>query len=99
MSARSEAGRGQQRPRRRRSVELHSLRVEAPNAVSGFVLVQRLGSRCTLEGSDEGGWVVAGSANGDLADVLDTIRQWLHDEAIAEVSVHIGDHSHRMTRD
>jgi hypothetical protein len=97
MSARSQAGREQQRPRR--SVELHSLRVEAPNAVSGFVLVQRLGSRCTLEGSEEVGWVVAGSANGDLADVLDTIRQWLHDEAISEVTVHIGDHSHRMTRD
>jgi hypothetical protein len=99
MSARSQAGREQQRPRRRRSVELHSLRVEAPNAVSGFILVQRLGSRCRLEGSEEVGWVVAGSAHGDLADVLDTIRQWRHDEAIADVTVHIGDHSHRMTRD
>jgi hypothetical protein len=98
----SSTARREEQPTRHRegaSVDLHSLRVEAPKAASGFMLVQRLRSRCTLEGSEEAGWVVAGSADADLADALDTIRQWLHDEAIAQVTIHVGDHTHRMTRE
>jgi hypothetical protein len=75
-----------------------SLRVEVPDAASGFMLVQRLGKRCILDGSQTEGWTVAASANGDLTHVLATIQQWLHDESIDEVTVHLGERTHSMTR-
>jgi hypothetical protein len=31
--------------------------------------------------------------------VLATIQQRLHEEGTDEVTVHVGDHTHRMTRD
>ena len=77
----------------------HSLRVEVPTAISGFTLVQRLGHGFALDGSEEGGCLVAGSADGDLPDVLATIQQWMHDEATDQVTVHVGDHTHSMMRD
>ena len=77
----------------------HSLRVEVPTAASGFMLVQRLGNGFALGGSADEGWFVAGSADGDLPNLLATIQQWLHDEGRAEVTVHVGNHTHRMTRD
>lgn len=77
----------------------HSLRVEVPTAISGFILVQRLGNGFALDGSDEEGWLVAGSADGDLPNLLATIQQWLHEEGTDEVTVHVGDHTHSMMRD
>jgi len=89
-------------PTRRRQAapaDPHSLRVEVPNAASGFMLVQRLGKRCALEGSGEAGWVVTGPADSDLADTLATIQRWLRDELIDQVTVHVGDHTHSMARE
>jgi hypothetical protein len=77
----------------------HSLRIEVPTATGGFMLVQRLRHGFELEGTDETGWLVSGSADGDLPNVLATIQQRLHEEGTDEVTVHVGDHTHRMTRD
>jgi hypothetical protein len=77
----------------------HSLRIEVPDAATGLALVRRLGHRCTLSGSDAQGWIVSGSANGNLPDDLAIVQEWLHDEAIDHVTVHLGDHTHSMIRD
>jgi hypothetical protein len=79
--------------------ENSSLRVEVPSAASGFMLVKRLGSGCSLDGSDVEGWVVLGTTNGDLPHALAEIQRWLRDESIDQVTVHLGDHTHSMTRD
>ena len=76
----------------------HSLRIEVPDAIRGFTLVQRLGVHCALHGSEAEGWIVAGSATRDLPRVLATIQQWLEDETIDHVTVHLGNHAHNMTR-
>ena len=73
----------------------HELRVEVPDALSGFMLVQRL-ARGEVSGSETEGWLVRSSADGDLPHILTTIQQWLHDEAIDHVTIHIGDHTHTM---
>jgi hypothetical protein len=77
----------------------HGLRVEVPNALSGLMLVEQLGSACSLDGSDSEGWVVSGSANGNLSSTLATIHRWLDEEAIDRVTIHLGAHTHSMTRD
>jgi hypothetical protein len=102
MAEMNTAAREHTQPMRRREATPaahHGLRVEVPNAASGFMLVQRLNYGCALEGSEESGWVIAGPADGDLANTLATIQQWLRDEAIDQVTVHVGDHTHSMTRD
>jgi len=76
----------------------HSLRIEVPDAASGFMLVHRLGEGCALSGSDARGWIVAGSADGNLPQTLAAVQQWLNDEAIDRVTIHVGDHTHSMTR-
>ena len=73
------------------------IRIEAPDAFSGFALVQRLGERCALTGSELDGWIVSGSPTRSLESVLSTIQQWLEDHAIDRVTVHLGDRSHTMT--
>lgn len=77
---------------------VHRLRVEVPNAASGAMLVQRLGKPCALAGSETEGWAVTGPANGTLPGMLATIQQWLHDAAIDRVAIHVGEHSHSMSR-
>ena len=72
------------------------LRIEVPDGLRGFVLVQRL-AQAEVSGSEVDGWIVTGSVNGDLPQVLTTIQQWLHDEAIDHVTIHIGDHVHTMS--
>jgi hypothetical protein len=79
--------------------ENSSLRVEAPNAASGFMLVKALGSSYRLDGSDVEGWIVSGTTNGNLPHALAEIQRWLRDELIDQVTVHLGDHTHSMTRD
>lgn len=79
-------------------VGAQTIRIEVPDAASGFMLVQRLGHRCTLAGSETDGWVVAGPANGDLPHMLAAVQQWLRDEAIDHVAVCLGDHTHTMSR-
>jgi hypothetical protein len=75
-----------------------TLRIDVPDAVRGFRLVQRLGKHCALTGSESEGWTVVGSANRDLSRILTAIQSWLEDETIDHVTVHVGDHSHSMTR-
>lgn len=75
------------------------LRVDVPDAASGVMLAERLGHGCGLAGSESEGWVVAGRPNGDLPNILAEIQRWLRDEAIDRVTVHVGEHSHSMSRD
>jgi len=72
------------------------LRIEVPDALSGFMLIKRL-AHAEVSGSEVEGWIVTGSANGDLPHILTTIQQWLHDEAIDQVTIYIGDHAHTMS--
>ena len=75
------------------------LRVEVPTAAGGLMLVERLGHGFALAGSEEDGWLVAGSADGDLPAALATIQRWLHDEATDQVTVHVGEHTHHMKQE
>jgi hypothetical protein len=45
------------------------------------------------------GWIVSGTTNGNLPHALAEIQRWLRDELIDQVTVHLGDHMHSMTRD
>jgi len=72
------------------------LLIEVPDALRGFMLARRLVHAEVLESEVEG-WIVSGSVDGDLPHVLTTIQQWLHDEAIDQVTIHIGDHAHTMS--
>jgi hypothetical protein len=74
------------------------LRVEVPDALRGVGLEQRLAGS-ELTGSDPEGWAVVGTTDGNLADVLGTIRQWLRDEAIEHTVVHVGGRPRTLMRD
>ena len=74
------------------------LRVEVPDAQRGIELEQRL-SGSELTGSDPEGWTVVGTADGNLPQVLGTIRQWLRDAAIEHAVVHVGGRPRTLMRD
>jgi hypothetical protein len=74
------------------------LRVQVPDAERGVELEQRL-SGSELTGSDPEGWAVVGTADGNLPEVLGTIRQWLRDEAIEHTVVHLGGRPRTLMRD
>jgi hypothetical protein len=77
--------------------ERRDLRVAAPDALRGFVLVHRLAGS-ELTGSDGDGYAVVGTINGNIARVLTTVREWLRDEQIEETVVHVGDRAYTMGR-
>jgi hypothetical protein len=81
----------------RPELERRDLRVAAPDALRGFMLVQRLAG-AELTASDGDGYVVVGSVNGDIAHALATIQEWLRDEEIEHTVVHVGDHAYTMQR-
>jgi hypothetical protein len=74
------------------------LRVQVPDAQRGVELEQRL-SGSELTGSDPEGWAVVGTADGNLPEVLGTIRQWLRDEALEHTVVHVGGRRRTLMRD
>jgi hypothetical protein len=74
------------------------LRVAVPDEPRGSSLVRRLdGSELT--GSTEDGWAVVASVDGDFAEALTCVQQWLRDESIDQTVVHLGDRLHSMTRE
>ena len=74
------------------------LRVEVPDERRGSSLVRRL-DESELTGSTEDGWVVVASVNGDFREALTCVQQWLRDESIDQIVVHLGDRAHSMTRE
>jgi hypothetical protein len=74
------------------------LRVEVPDEPRGSSLVRRL-DKSELTGSNEDGWVVVASVNGDFPQALTCVQQWLGDESIDQIVVHLGDRAHTMTRE
>ena len=74
------------------------IRVEVPDARRGRTLVERI-DLSQLARMTPDGWAVIGSADGDLAQVLAAIQQWLRDEDIEQTAVYLGDRPHTMTRD
>jgi hypothetical protein len=74
------------------------IRIEVPDAHRGVGLEQRL-SGSELTGSDPDGWTVVGTADGNLAEALGTIREWLRDEAIEHTVVHVGGRPRTLLRD
>jgi len=76
----------------------NDLRVGVPDAARGRSLVARL-AHSELTGSDESGWMVVTSVNGDLPGALTVVREWLGTEGIEHTPVHIGDRTLTMTRE
>ncbi len=72
------------------------IRIEAPDALLGFLLLQRLPQVNAHVQTHRGGWAVeiepGAEAPDDLfAALLDTVRQWLRDEQLPRTTAHIGD--------
>ena len=72
------------------------IRIEAPDALLGFLLLQRLPQVEAHVQSEGSGWAVAIDPRGEepedlFADLLGTVRQWLRDEQLSRTTAHVGD--------
>jgi hypothetical protein len=74
--------------------------VDAPSALKGFLLAQQLPRhRCRTAQDAEGNWHVSVPLPDPeaLPALLDSVRQWLQREQIAETQVHVGEEAFRLT--
>ena len=71
------------------------IRIETPDALSGFLLVQKLESLgAEVRGAGDGRWEVrlpGERAEPRLEDVLAAVQRWLDEERIESTVVHAGD--------
>lgn len=73
------------------------IRIEAPDALLGFLLLQRLPQVDAHVGNQDGRWAVeikpgAEEPHDLFETLLDTVRQWLRDEQLAQTTAHVGEH-------
>ena len=73
-----------------------SIRIEAPDALLGFLLLQRLPQLDAHVQTDGGSWAVEIEPGGEdaddlFSDLLDTVRQWLRDEQLPQTTAHVGE--------
>jgi hypothetical protein len=71
------------------------IRIEAPDALLGFLLLQRLPQVNAHVQTRGGRWAVEiepGAEGPDdlFAALLDTVRQWLRDEQLPGTTAHVG---------
>jgi hypothetical protein len=76
------------------------IRIEAPDPLHGFLLLQRLPTvEASVERAGEG-WAVEISTEekaDDLADaLLETVRAWLRDERLPATTMHVGGRRRRV---
>jgi hypothetical protein len=72
------------------------IRIDAPDALLGFLLLQRLPQVDAHVGTHDGRWAVEiepGPEEPDdlFAALLDTVRQWLRDEQLTRTTAHVGE--------
>jgi hypothetical protein len=72
------------------------IRIEAPDALLGFLLLQRLPQVDAHVGTHGGRWAVEiepGAEEPDdlFATLLGTVRQWLRDEQLPQTTAHVGE--------
>jgi hypothetical protein len=80
------------------------IRIEAPDALLGFLLLQRLPQVEAEVHPDGTAWSVeitpAERDPADLVDdLLETVRHWLRDEQIEETTVYVGGRALTVSRD
>jgi len=74
------------------------IRIDAPSALLGFLLALRLqGHEARVVESGEGRWSVELPPNAPREWVLDRVQNWLDDEALGQVVVHINGESYTLT--
>ena len=78
------------------------IRIEAPDALLGFLLLQRLPQVEAKVELEDDRWAVEITPRDadpeDLADaLLETVRQWLRDEQLPETTLHVRERSYRIT--
>jgi hypothetical protein len=79
-------------------LEAQPIRIDAPSALLGFFLALRLqGHDAHVVDAGEGRWVVELSPDAPRDWVLARVQRWLDDEALEQVTVHIGGRSYTMT--
>jgi hypothetical protein len=76
-----------------------AIRVEAPNALLGFLLVQRLQHvDADVVPERDGGWTVEVPPDAPREWVLATVQEWADDEALNEVVVHMDGATYAVVR-
>ncbi len=81
-----------------------AIRIEAPDALLGFLLLQRL-PQVDAEVHPEGKvWTVEikpreHDSDDLVADLLETVRHWLRDEQIPQTTVYVGGRALTVSRD
>jgi len=77
----------------------HPIRIDAPSALLGFLLALRLqGHDARVVESGDGAWSVEVSPDAPREWVLERVRHWLDDEALAQVVVHMNGESYTVRR-
>jgi hypothetical protein len=94
----------QERSGRAKTKVAEPIRIEAPDALLGFLLMQRLPHFDAHVHTDGGGWAVAIDPGGEepedlFADLLGTIRQWLRDEQLPRTTAHVGERAITVAAD
>ena len=80
------------------------IRIEAPDALLGFLLLQRLPQLDAHVQTLGGGWAVEIETGVEepedlFSDLLDTVRQWLRDEQLTGTTAHVGDRTITVAAD
>jgi hypothetical protein len=80
------------------------IRIEAPDALLGFLLLQRLPQLDAHVQTLGCGWAVEIEPGVEepedlFSDLLDTVRQWLRDEQLTGTTAHVGDRTITVAAD
>jgi hypothetical protein len=71
-------------------VDTHGIRVEAPTALLGFLLVLRLQHvDAAVVRTDDGRWIVEVPPEASADRVLSAVQSWLDDEALTNITVEV----------